>query len=157
MVTIDQIKQLRDETGISISECKKALEEGQGSIEKAKEILKKWGKEFASKKSDRTTGQGLVDVYSHANGRIGVMVELRCETDFVAKSADFKNLAHELCLQFAAMGDEPETLLTSPWIKDSSKTVKDLIETVVAKVGENILVKRVVRFQIESSSQRGVC
>lgn len=156
MVTIDQIKQLREETGISIGECKKALEEAAGSIEKAKEVLKKWGKDVASKKSERSTGQGMIDVYVHANGRIGVMIELRCETDFVAKSDDFKNLSHELCLQFAAMGDDPETLLNSPWVKDSSKTVKDLIETVIAKVGENIVVKRVVRFQVESSSQCGV-
>ena len=76
------------------------------------------------------------------------MVEINCETDFVANSDDFKNLAHELCLQFAAMGDEPETLLTQPWIKDTSKTMKELIEQTIAKVGENIVVKRVVRFQM---------
>jgi|GEM_PF-362405 len=147
MANIEQIKQLRDETGISIGECKKALDEG-GSIEKAKEILKKWGKDLASKKSERATGQGKVECYIHANGKIGVMVELRCETDFVANSGDFKNLAHEVCLQIAAMGDDPETLMTLPWIKNPSKTLKGLIEDTVAKVGENIVLQRAVRYQI---------
>ncbi|MFA6375808.1 MAG: elongation factor Ts [Candidatus Paceibacterota bacterium] len=147
MANIDLIKQLRDETGISIGECKKALDEA-GTIEKAKEVLKKWGKDLASKKSDRTTGQGKVEAYIHANGKIGVMVELRCETDFVANSADFNGLAHELCLQVAAMGDDMETLLTAPWIKNPSKTVKDLVEETIAKVGENIIVKKAVRLQI---------
>jgi len=91
MANIELIKQLRDETGISIGECKKAVEEG-GSIEKAKEILKKWGKDLAAKKEDRNTGQGKIEAYIHANGKVGVMVELRCETDFVAKSQDFQNL-----------------------------------------------------------------
>ena len=152
MVSIEQIKQLRGETEISIGECKKALEEANGDIERAREILKQWGKNLAAKKSDRSTGQGKVEAYIHGNGKVGVMIELRCETDFVANSDDFKKLAHELCLQFAAMGDEPETLLTSAWIKDPSKTVKDLIEEVVAKVGENIVVKKVVRFAIGSAS-----
>ncbi|MFZ3074512.1 MAG: elongation factor Ts [Minisyncoccales bacterium] len=147
MANIELIKQLRDETGISIGECKKAVEEG-GSIEKAKEILKKWGKDLASKKSDRTTGQGKVDAYLHANGKIGVMVELRCETDFVANSDDFKCLAHELCLQIAAMGDDLEIILASPWIKNPAKSVKDLIEEAVAKVGENIILKKAARFEI---------
>lgn len=147
MVNIELIKQLREETGISIGECKKALEEG-GNVEKAKEILKKWGKDMASKKGDRAVGQGKIEAYIHANGKIGVMVELRCETDFVAKSRDFQDLAHELCLQFAAMGDAPETLLTLPWIKDSSKTVQDLINATIAKVGENIVLQKAVRLEI---------
>ncbi len=147
MVNIELIKQLRDETGISIGECKKALEEG-GSIEKAKEILKKWGKDMASKKGDRATGQGKVEAYIHGNGKVGVLVELRCETDFVANSDDFKNLAHELCLQVAATGDDLEILMALPWVKDSSKTVKNLIEETVAKVGENIVLKKAVRLAI---------
>lgn len=148
MVNIELIKQLREETGISIGECKKALEAAGGDIAKAKEVLKQWGKDLASKKGDRSTGQGIVASYIHANSKVGVMLELRCETDFVEKSDDFKNLGHELCLQFAAMGDRPETLLAQPWIKDSSKTVKDLIDAVVAKVGENIVIGRVARFQV---------
>ena len=148
MANIELIKQLRDETGISIGECKKALDEANGSVDKAKDVLKQWGKDLAAKKGDRTTGQGKVEAYIHANGKIGVMIELRCETDFVANSGDFKCLAHELCLQFAAMGDDPETLLTSPWIKNPSKTVKNLIEETVAKVGENIVIKKAARFEI---------
>lgn len=147
MANIELIKQLRDETGISIGECKKALDEG-GTVAAAKEILKKWGKDMASKKSERSTGQGKVEAYIHANGKIGVMVELRCETDFVANSDDFKFLAHELCLQVAAMGDDVAALPAMPWIKNSSKTVKDLVEETVAKVGENIVLQRAVRFQI---------
>ena len=148
MANIELIKKLREETGISIGECSKALSLSQGDMERAKEILKEWGKNVAAKKSERSTGQGIVDSYIHANGKIGVMIELRCETDFVAKSADFKSLSHELCLQFAAMGDEAETLLAQPWIKDPSKSVKNLIEEVVAKVGENVTLGRVVRYEV---------
>jgi len=147
MANIELIKQLREETGISIGECKKALEEG-GTVEQAKEILKKWGKDLAAKKGDRATGQGKIDAYIHANGAIGVLVELRCETDFVANSEDFKNLTHELCLQTAAIGDDLEALLASPWIKNPSKSIKDLIEEAVAKVGENIVLEKAVRFKI---------
>jgi elongation factor Ts len=148
MANIELIKQLRDETGISIGECKKALDEANGSIDKAKDVLKQLGKDMASKKGDRCTGQGKVEAYIHANGKIGVLVELRCETDFVANSADFKNLAHELCLQVAATGDDQEALLASPWIKNPSKCIKDLINETVAKVGENIALKKAVRLEI---------
>jgi len=148
MANIEQIKKLREETGISIGECNKALGLSKGDMERAKEILKEWGKNIAAKKSERSTGQGIIDSYIHANGKIGVMIELRCETDFVAKSADFKCLAHELCLQFAAMGDEKETLLTLPWIKDPSKNAKNLIDELISKVGENITLGRVVRYEI---------
>ena len=147
MVDIELIKQLREETGISIGEGKKALEEGK-TVEKAKEILKEWGKEMAAKKEDRQTGQGKVATYVHANGKVGVLVELRCETDFVANSADFENLSHELCLQIAAMGGEVENIPEQPWIKDSSKNIKDLISETVAKVGENIVLRKAARFQI---------
>lgn len=148
MANIELIKKLREETGISVGECNKALAQSGGDIEKAKEILKQWGKDVAQKKSERETFQGIIDSYIHPNKKIGVMIELRCETDFVAKSEDFKCLAHELCLQFAAMGDDPETLLVQPWIKDASKTVKDLINGVVSKVGENIALARAVRYTI---------
>lgn len=148
MVNIDLIKQLRDETEISIGECKKALEASGGDISKAKDLLKEWGKKIATKKGDRVAGQGRIEAYVHATGKIGVMMELRCETDFVAKSEDFKNLAHELCLQYAAMGCEQAALLESPWIKNPSKTVKDLIDETIAKVGENIVVKNVIRYEM---------
>jgi len=147
MANIELIKKLREETGISIAECNKALTLSGGNIDRAKEIIKEWGEGCCRKKSDRTAGVGIIDSYIHANGKIGVLLELRCETDFVARSADFKNLAHELCLQFAAMGDDQNSLLSQQWIKDPSKSVKDLIEEVISKVGENIILSRVVRFE----------
>ena len=148
MSNIEQIKKLRQETSVSISECKKALEEAKGDFKEAKEILRKWGKELANKKTDREAGKGMVDCYIHPNKRIGVIVELRCETDFVAKSADFKNLAHELCLQIAAIDCQEDSLMSQSWIKDETKTIKDLIDEYVAKLGENIIVKRFARFEV---------
>ena len=148
MITIDQIKQLRQETGLSISECKKALEEAKGDFKKAKEILKKWGKKFAASAEKREVGQGLVESYVHPGKRIGSMVELRCESDFVARSENFQKLAHELCLQIVASSPKEIPLLEQPWIKDESKTIKDLIDEHIAKMGENIEVKRFVRYEI---------
>ncbi len=148
MVSIDQIKQLRQETLVSISECKKALEEAGGNFEKAKEILKKWGKELAGKKAERDVSLGIVESYIHPNKRVGAMVELCCETDFVAKSEDFKKLAHELCLQIAAMDPEEDSLVSQPWVKDETKTIKELIEEYIAKLGENIKIKRFIRYEI---------
>ena len=103
MISIEQIKKMREETGISISKCKAALEEAQGNIEKAKEILRKTGQEVAQKRSGKEATAGLVDVYLHPNHKLGVMLTLYCETDFVARSEDFRKLAHEICLQIAAM------------------------------------------------------
>jgi len=148
MINIDQIKNLRQETGVSVSECKKALEQAKGNNEKAKEILRTWGKNLAGKKSERKAGVGIVAVYVHPNKKIGAMIELRCETDFVAKSKDFQELAHELCLQIAAMNPENNALLSQLWIKDDSKTIKNLVEECIAKIGENIIVKRFERFEI---------
>lgn len=147
MISIKQIKQLREETGVSVIECKKALNEAKGDKEKAKEILKKWGKDLAGSKLNREAFQGIVESYIHPNKKIGVLLELDCETDFVAKSEDFQNLAHELCLQIAAMGQE-EPILEQFWIKDQTKTVKDLIGEYIAKVGENIIIKRFERYEI---------
>jgi len=194
MVSMDLIKQLREETAVSITECKKALEESGGDIEKAKEFLRKWGKELAGKKSERTAEQGIVESYIHPNRKTGVLLELKCESDFVAKSEEFKNLAHEICLQIAAMkplfisseeipeefldGEkkiyqeqmkdsgkpqkitdeiisgklekykEEVSLLSQPWIKDQDKTIEDLITGQVAKIGENIVVKRFSMYDI---------
>ena len=148
MISIEQIKQLREETGVSISECKKALEEAKGDFRKAKEILKKWGKDFAKKKIERETKEGIIENYIHPNKKIGAMVELQCESDFVARSEDFQRLAHELCLQIAAMNPTKATLLRQPWIRDETKTVKDLINEYIAKLGENIKIKRFVRYAL---------
>lgn len=147
MFNIDQIKKIREETGVSISECQKALNEAGGNTEEAKEILKKHGKELARKKKDRATSQGIIESYIHTNKKVGVLLELNCETDFVAKSNDFQKLAHELCLQIAAI-DEETPLLSQPWIKDESKTIKELIDGYIAKLGENITVKRFIRYKL---------
>lgn len=146
--TIEEIKQLREETGMSISECKKALEQG-GSMEKAKELLKAKGAEIAKKKQARAAGQGLIEAYVHPTGKTGVLLDLRCETDFVARSQDFKNFAHELALQIAAMDPEdPKNLLEQEYIRDPSKTIQNLLEEYIGKLGENIVIKEFVRFQI---------
>ena len=147
-IEIEQIKQLREQTGVSVSECKKALEQAKGDNKKAKEILRKWGKELAGKKSGREAGNGIIETYIHPNKKIGAIIELRCETDFVAKSKDFKELSHELCLQITAMNPEKDDLLSQVWIKDESKTIKALIEEYIAKIGENIVVKRFERYEI---------
>lgn len=103
MVDIERVKKLREETGVSVSECKRALEEAQGELEKAKEILRKRGIELAGKRIGRAAAQGIIESYIHPNKRVGVLLELRCESDFVARSVEFQNLAHDICLQIAAM------------------------------------------------------
>jgi elongation factor Ts len=147
MIPVNQIKKLRVETAVSVSECKKALEEAKGDFQKAKKILKKWGKELVGKKTTKETSQGIIESYIHPNKKIGVLLELSCETDFAAKSPDFQRLAHELCLQIAAMGKDPP-LLKQPWIRDENKTIKDLVNEFITKVGENITVKRFTRYEI---------
>ncbi len=149
MITIDQIKQLREETGLSVLECKKALEKSGGDIMSAKSLLREWGREVAEKKQAREAGEGMIECYVHTTGKVGVLVHMRCETDFVAKSNEFRNLAHDLALQVASMDPENVlSLLEQQYIKDSSKTIKNLIEEYIAKLGENIVVERFVRFQI---------
>jgi len=147
MIKIEQIKQLREETAVSVQDCKKALIDAGGDLKKAKEILKKWGKDLAAKKASRGTEQGIIASYIHPNKKIGVLLELDCETDFVAKSSGFQNLAHELCLQIAATREE-NPLLEQFWIKDQTKTIKDLINDYISKTGENIVVKRFTRYEI---------
>lgn len=148
MVTIDQIKKLRQETGLSISECKKVLEETKGDIKKTKEILKKLSRNFAKKKVERETKEGVIESYIHPGKKIGAMVELHCESDFVARSEDFQKLAHELCLQIAAISPEEIPLLDQAWIRDETKTIRDLLNEYIAKFGENIIIKRFVRYRI---------
>ena len=147
MVTIEQIKQLREETAVSLQDCRKALEEASGDLDKAKQILREWGKEMANKRAGRGTEQGLIVSYIHPNKRIGVLLEVGCETDFVAKSADFQTLTHELSLQIAAMGEETP-LLEQAWVKDQGKTIAELLNDYIVKTGENIEVKRFTRYEI---------
>ncbi len=149
MVTIEQIRELREVTGISISECKKALEEAGGDIAKAKELLKKLGKHIAEKKQAREVGEGLIEGYVHSTGKVGALVDMRCETDFVAKSPDFKALCHEIALQVVSMDPKTqEELLDQPYVKDPSRTVRDIIHDTIAKLGENIVIKQFSRFEI---------
>lgn len=131
-----------------MGDCQKALSEAKGDIEKAKDILKKLGKELAQKKQSRETKQGIVDTYIHPNKKIGTMIELRCESDFVAKNPDFLKLSHELCLQIAAIDPEEIPIFEQPWIKDQAKTVKNLIEDTIAKLGENIVLEKFIRYEL---------
>lgn len=152
MITIKQVKKLRQETGISITECKKALEEANGDLEKAKQILRKKGKDFAIKRSGKETGEGIIESYIHPNKKIGVLLNLGCESDFVARSSGFQELAHELCLHITAMDPEEKSLLSESWIKDESKTIKNLIEEYITKIGENITVKNFIRYEIQNTT-----
>lgn len=148
-VDIALLKKLREETGISLADCRKALEETDNAYEKALEWLQKHGIEKASKKADRETSQGLVESYVHQNGRVGAMVELLCETDFVARTDEFKKLAHEIAMQVAAMNPKDvDTMLKQEYIRDTSKTIETLIKEAIAKIGENITLKRIHRFEI---------
>jgi elongation factor Ts len=163
-ITTAKIKELREQSGAGIMDCRSALVGCGGDIEKALEVLKEKGLLTAQKKAERTTSQGLVEAYIHTAGRIGAMVEVNCETDFVARTDEFKQLAHCLAMQVAALapkyiveeeikeGEEIDPkeacLLSQPYIKDPTKTVKDIIIEVIAKVGENIRVRRFVRYEM---------
>ena len=149
MVDIELLKKLRLETGISLADCRKALEETNNDYKKAAEWLKKQGLEKAEKKSDREASQGLVESYIHQNGKVGSLVKIACETDFVARTEDFKNLAHEVAMQVAAMKPKNvDTLLKQEYIRDGSQTIEQLIKSVIAKLGENIVIKEIVVFEI---------
>lgn len=144
---IELLKKLRNETQVSLADCRKALEETNNNYEQAKEWLKKQGFEKAAKKADRETSQGLIESYIHLNGKVGAMVEVLCETDFVARTEEFKNLTHEIAMQVAAMNPKDvDTLLKQEYIRDGSKTIESLIKEAIAKIGENIVVKRLTRF-----------
>lgn len=193
-VSTDLIKELREKSGAGMMDCKRALEEANGDMQKAMEILRKKGAATAAKRADKATNQGVVEAYIHAGGRIGAMVELNCETDFVAKTPDFKSLAHDIAMQIAAMtpryiareqieksvidkeleiyktqaqneGKKPEIaekialgrldkfyqevcLLEQSFIKDSGKTIKDLLDEATAKVGERISIRRFIRYHL---------
>lgn len=199
MVTSEQVKLLRQVTGVGMMECKKALEEASGDVEKAIKLLRERGAAVAEKRADRATKQGVIEAYIHAGGRIGAMVELNCESDFVAKTDDFRSLAKNLAMQVAAMNPKVITreqldknllekereiylnqaknegkddataekiandrvekyiqevvLLEQTFIRDAGKTIKDLIHETIAKVGENITVRRFLRYQLGDESQ----
>ena len=146
---IELLKKLRNETQVSLADCRRALEETENNYEKAKEWLRKHGIEKAEKKSERETSQGVIECYIHQNGKIGSMVEVLCETDFVARTEEFKKLAREIAMQVAAMkAKDIESLLKQEYIRDSSKTIQDLIKEAIAKIGENITIKRFNRLEL---------
>ncbi|HLF20058.1 MAG TPA: translation elongation factor Ts [Bacteroidota bacterium] len=194
VIKVEQVKQLREKTGAGMMDCKKALEETGGNMEQAVDYLRKKGAATAAKRADKATNQGVVEAYIHAGGRIGSMVELNCETDFVAKTPDFKQLAHDIAMQIAAMTpqyisrDQVEkttsdkeleiyksqainegkpaniaekiaqgrlekfyqevVLMEQSFIKDSGKTIKDLLDEATARVGERISIRRFERYHL---------
>jgi elongation factor Ts len=198
VITSETVKKLRDKTGAGMMDCKKALTETGGDMELAIEHLRKKGAAVAAKRADRETNQGVVEAYIHAGGRIGALVELNCETDFVAKTPGFKQLAHDIAMQVAAMtpiyvsrDQVPQTvidkeleiykeqaqnegkpapiaekisqgrlekfyqetvLIEQSFIKDSGKTIKDIIDEETAKVGEKITVRRFLRYHLGESN-----
>jgi elongation factor Ts len=198
-VSIEQIKELREETGAGIMDCRKALEGANGDFQKALEALREKGLATAAKRADRVASEGVVELYSHGNGRVGVMVELNCETDFVGRSEGFRTLAHELALQIAAAAPQyireedipadvleherslaraaaleegkPEAvveriiegrlakfmdeivLLRQVYIRDDSLTIQQLLMDKVASIGENIVIRRFVRWELGKSAE----
>lgn len=149
MVLAEDIKKLREKTGLSIAECKKALEGADGDEQKALELLAKCGAEIAGKKADRQIKAGMITSYIHANRQIGVLLETDCETDFVARNENFQNLAHDICLQIAATNPQNTAeLLGQPFIKNPEKKIQDLINESIGKLGENIKVGKFTRFEI---------
>jgi len=143
------VKKLRDETGAPIMEIRKALLYAGGDEKRAKEIITERGLERAEKRSGRSTDQGLIATYVHADGKIGSMVQLGCETDFVARTDEFKRLAKEVAMQVAAMNPQDvQEMLSQEYIRDPEKKVKDLVAEVAAKTGENVQVHRISRFAL---------
>ncbi|MCX6010918.1 MAG: elongation factor Ts [Chloroflexi bacterium] len=163
-ISLELIKELREQSGAGIMQCRNALEKNKGNREKALEFLKEQGLLKAKEKAERTAAEGLIEAYIHTGGRVGAMVELNCETDFVARTDEFKQLAHNLAMQVAAMNPEfvsreevpagadiqPEAacLLQQPYIKDQELTIQDIITETIARVGENIKVGRFARFEL---------
>ena len=170
-VTSETIKELREMTSCGVMECKKALEESGGDIDKAKQILQKRGMEIAAKKGGREAKEGRVEAYIHAGSKIGVMLELNCETDFVAKSEEFIRLSKDVAMHIAAMSpkyisqnDVPADeisagtskedycksvcLIEQPFVKDPKLTIKDCITNLIGKIGENVQVSRFVRYKV---------
>lgn len=148
-ISMDLIKQLREETGARIMDCKKALEEANGDLTAAKKVVEAKGLDRAEKTTDRVTAVGYVASYTHATGMIGSLVELLCETDFVAANEEFRQLAKDLAMQVAALAPENEAeLLAQDFVKDPSKTVEMTIKALSGKIGEKMLLGRFARFAV---------
>ena len=192
--TIEKIKQLREETAAGMMDVKRALEESDGDVDGARKVLRERGQAIAAKKSSREATEGLIDAYIHFNGRVGVLVEINCETDFVARTPEFKEFARNVALhvasmkplvvapedipaeareeerqivdkQVAEMGkpekiqaqivegrmrkwESEQALLTQPYVKETDKTLGDLLQDTVQRVGENVVIRRFVRYEL---------
>src|SRR5213596_2828450 len=160
----EDVKRLRDLTGAGMLDCKNALQEAEGDLEKAKDVLRQRGFEAAAKRAERSTAEGVVHSYIHHNRRLGALVEINCESDFVARTDDFQRLAQQIALQVAAAnplyisadeigsdveGDRKELcLLEQPFVRDESRTIHDLLSEVISKTGENVRVRRFARFEL---------
>jgi len=158
------VKELRETTGAGVMDCKRALEDAGGDMAKATVLLREKGLAAAAKRADREAKQGVVQSYIHAGGRIGVLVEVNCETDFVANTEEFRGLARDIAMQIAAMSprvvsvddrtpdiegtDEEVVLLAQPFIRDASKTIGAMVTEAVAKTGENVRIRRFVRYEL---------
>src|SRR3989338_114258 len=170
-ISVDSIKELREMTSCGVIECKKALQEANGDMVKAKEILLKRGLEIAAKKSSRLAKEGRIEAYVHLGSKIGVLVEVNCETDFVAKNEDFCRFTKDLAMQIAATApryvrkeDVPadslkeekdhatffktHCLLEQPFIKDAQMTIQDYLNSLISKTGENVFISRFIRYKV---------
>ena len=150
---MDDIKALREKTGAGIMDAKKALLEANGVMAEAEKILREKGLVKAEKKAERNTGSGRVFCYTHVTGKVGAMIEMACETDFVAENEEFAKLCKEIAMQVASM--EPknlEELLAMEYIRDGSKKVDDLVKELIAKTGENMRIVRFVRYELGEES-----
>ncbi len=170
-ISAEIIKQLREVTSCGVIDCKKALEESKGNLEEAKKILMKKGLEIAQKKAKRITSQGRIEAYVHLGDKLGVLLEVNCESDFVARNEDFKRFTRDVAMQIAASSpkylskdDVPSEalskeqdkesffksscLLEQPFIKDPAITIRDYLNSVIAKLGENIVLRRFTRYQV---------
>jgi elongation factor Ts len=146
---MDKIKKLRDKTGAGVMGVKKALEEAKGDMKKAEEIVRKKGLAKAAKKSDREVNSGLIYSYVHQTGKVGAMIEMACETDFVAQNDEFVGLCKEVAMQIASMNPKDvKELEEMSYIRDSSKKVGELVKELVGKIGENMRIVRFTRFEL---------
>lgn len=149
MLDIKKLKALREETGVSFSLCKKALEETKNNINEAKKLLSKWGAEKVMEKSTKQTMEGAIFSYVHHNKKIASLVELLCETDFVAKNQDFQKLGTELAMQIASIpASSDKELLTQEYIRDPSQKIADLLKSAILKFGENIKIGKFLRWKL---------
>ena len=162
-ISADSVKTLREKTGAGVMDCKRALVDAEGDMDRASTLLRERGLASAAKRAGREASQGLIEAYIHHGGSIGVLVEVNCETDFVAHTPEFRELAHDIALQIAATNpasvDEPEEgdsadgvpLLKQEFIRDPSHTIADLVRETAAKTGENIVVRRFSRYELGSA------